>query len=604
MNRSLPFAVASVVALATGLSSAAPGQGTLTDPIVVDAFPYVLASTTTGAPSSVIDSYDCSSSSDESGPERVFKFSLSAAARVTAWVEGDAGSVDVDVHLLDDLTLSGAQSTSCLARGNKIAEADMSAGEHFVVVDSFDGAAQAGDFVLHLYAIGDAWVETPVADGVVWRARRFANLSGGQVIHHLVVTPGTPGVSVKATGADGCQTVSSIGGSIPGAVAGVNGGFFVMNSTCPPVSMLKVDGVLKKSNDMDRGSFGISPAGLPLVEMIAEGADWPGAFGAHGGGPMLVVDAKPNKGQATWAAQGFSSTSWNGVNPRTVAGIDPLGNINFFTADGRESPVAEGLSLDDLAAFAAGPEMGLVDVVNLDGGGSTTFWIAGATPNGVVNYPSGGGVDNPTHGSQRAVSGGFFVIAPPYNHAPRFQTQPLSTAQAGAAYQYDADAIDLDVGDVVTFAIDKGPTGMQVDPKTGVVTWQPEASSPNKVDVTLLASDQKGLTTPQSWTLAIDGATGAGGAGGAGGSDAGQSDATSPADGGTTTDAPGAGGTQEGGTQPAFDGGGAYASAEEDGGCTCASAGRPVSAAWWTVLAALTACLRRRGSSRRRGGDH
>ena len=77
-----------------------------------------------------------------------------------------------------------------------------------------------------------------------------------------------------------------------------------------------------------------------------------------------------------------------------------------------------------------------------------------------------------------------------------------------------------------------------------------------------------------------------------------------PDDAGAATDAPGAGGTQEAGTQPVFDGGGEYASAEEDGGCTCASAGRPVSAAWWTALAALAAWMRRRASSRRRGGDH
>jgi len=594
MRSSLPVAVASVIGLASGLAHAAPGQGTLADPIVVDAFPYALASTTTGAPSSVIDSYDCSASTNESGPERVFKFSLPAAARVTAWVEGDSGSVDIDVHLLDDLTLSSAQSTSCLARGNTIAEADMSAGEHFVVVDTYDGAAQAGDFVLHLYAIGDAWVEVPVADGVLWRARRFANLSGGQVIHHLVVTPGTPGVSVKATGADGCQTVSSIGDSIPGAVAGVNGGFFVMNSTCPPVSMLKVDGVLEKSNDMDRGSFGISAAGLPLVQMVAAGVDWPEAFGAHGGGPMLVVDGKANNGQATWAAQGFSSTSWNGVNPRTVAGIDPQGSINFFTADGRQEPVAEGLSLDDLAAFAAGPELGLVDVVNLDGGGSTTFWIKGATPNGVVNYPSGGGLDNPTHSSQRAVSGGFFVIAPPYNHAPRFQTKPPTTAKAGAAYQYDADAIDLDVGDVVTFALENAPTGMQVDSKTGVVTWKPDSSSPPTVGVTLLASDQKGLETPQSWTLQVEGATGAAGAGG----DAGQSDAAPTSDSGATSDASGAGGAHEAGIAP-IDGGTELAASDEDGGCTCALVDRSSSGAWVAALAAIAAWLSRRASPRR-----
>ena len=138
--------------------------------------------------------------------------------------------------------------------------------------------------------------------------------------------------------------------------------------------------------------------------MVVKGVDWKEAHGAHGGGPMLAVKGVAYNGQAAWSAQGFTSTDWNGVNPRTVAGVDAAGSLHFFTADGRQSSVAVGLPLDDLAAFAVSAEMKLVDVANLDGGGSTTFWVAGATPNGVVNDPSGGGPDNPGHGSQRAVS--------------------------------------------------------------------------------------------------------------------------------------------------------------------------------------------------------
>jgi hypothetical protein len=572
---------------------AAPGAGTLADPIVVDAFPYVIAGSTTGAPSSTIDTYNCAAGTNESGPEVVYRFSLPAKARVTAWVQGDGGAVDIDIHLLDSASLSGSTATACAARGNVIAEADMAAGEHYAIVDSYDGAAQAGDFVLHLYAIGDAWVETIVADGVKWRARRFEDLSGGQVIHQLVVDPSAQGVSVKSIAAQGCQTVSSMGQSIPGAVAGVNGGFFEMISTCPPVSMLKADGVLKKANDMNRGSFGISAAGQPLVSMIAAGQDWPEAWGAHGGGPMLAVGGTAKKGQTEWASQGFSNTSWNGVNPRTVAGIDGSGRVNFFTADGREEPVAIGLPLDDLAAFAVGSEMGLVDVVNLDGGGSTTFWVAGATPNGVVNYPSGGGLDNPTHGSQRAVSGGFFVVAPPYNHPPRFQTLPVTAATASKSYVYDADAIDLDVGDVVTFAIGKGPADMQVDATTGAVTWQPSADSLPNVEVTLQASDPHGATTPQTWSIAVQGATGAAGAGGAAGA---AGNAGSAGSAGASGHA-GAGGVDAGALDgSAGDSAAATpgAGATDEGGCTCGVVGSSTNAAWIALLSILAAIVRRK----------
>lgn len=551
--------------------------------MVIDAFPYALASTTEGAPSDVIDSYDCAAGTNESGPERVFRFSLPEPARVTAWVEGDGGSVDIDVHLLDDATLSGSQATSCLARGNLIAEADMKAGEHLVVVDSFGGAAQAGHFVLRVHAIGDSWVETTIAEGVTWRARRFADLSGAQVIHQLVVLPGTPGVSVRSVASDGCQTISALGKTVQGAVAGVNGGFFDMGTgKCDPVSMLKQDGVLLKANDRERGSFGITQTGEPLVEMVAKGVDWPEAYGAHGGGPMLAVKGVANNGQSAWSAQGFSDTGWNGVNPRTVAGVDADGAIHFFTADGRQSPYAEGLSLDDLAAFSVGNEMKLVDVVNLDGGGSTTFWVAGATPNGVVNYPSGGGTDNPEHGSQRAVSGGFFVVAPEYNHGPRFQTKPVTSAKVGVGYTYDADAIDLDVTDTVTFSLAKGPAGMSVEPATGVVTFTPPQTSGASEDVVLLASDQRGASTPQHFTLVVEG-------GQVSGPDAG-ADASEPE--ASLSDAaieplPESGIAADSGS-------GEWVPEGEDGGCGCELARRSGHSWQWGLAVLGLAAIRRR----------
>ena len=61
-----------------------------------------------------------------------------------------------------------------------------------------------------------------------------------------------------------------------------------------------------------------------------------------------------------------------------------------MTVDGRRDN-ASGMSLDELAAFAGGLELKLDDAVNLDGGGSTSLYVAGATPSGVVNYPSDGG---------------------------------------------------------------------------------------------------------------------------------------------------------------------------------------------------------------------
>jgi MYXO-CTERM domain-containing protein len=512
------LALVSLVALP---ATAAPGSGTEADPIVVDALPYALLSTTTGAPSSVIDSYGCASGINESGPERIFRFSLLVPARVSAWIE-ESGTVDVDVHLLDDLTLNAGLASNCKSRGNTIAEAEMGAGTHYLVVDTFNGVDQAGEFVLHLDAIGDQWQDREVAQGVTWRSRRPLDLEGGpQVLNVLEVDLGAPGLSLEAHPTSGCQTVAELGEAL-GAQAGINGGYFSL-SDCSPVSLLKHAGQLIGTNGSSRGAFGLSSAGAPLFSVVPSGADWPEAEEAHGGGPLLVKSGTVTT-DSDWATEGFTSASFNGVNPRTWAGVDDQGRVLLGTVDGRRDN-ADGMSLGSLGNLAA--SLNAVDAVNLDGGGSSQMWIEGATPNGVVNYPSdNSSAEEPTHSGSRSCSGGWFVFANALNHAPRFQTTPLGAAAVGTPWSYDADAIDLDVYDVLTFSLSDSPAGMSVDPASGEVSFTPDAATPKVVNVILTVSDDQGASTDQSFTLSVAGGAevpdgGAGGGGGGGAADGG-----------------------------------------------------------------------------------
>jgi hypothetical protein len=488
--------------LASSTARAANSAGTFADPVVVDAFPYVVRGTTVGA-SDVVDVYSCAAQR-EAGPERVYRFTLAAPARVTAWVES---TVDVDVHLLVDGTIEHRTASRCAARGDVIAEADLEPGEHLVVVDTFGAApATGGAYVLHLDAIGDAWNERTIADGVVWRARRFPD----QVVHALVVDPARPGISVKALAASGCQTVATLARAA-GAIAGVNGGYFdTSTGSCGPVSLLKASGVLvgRNASASARGAFGLTQNGRPMTALVAQNSDWPEAYEAHGGAPLLATGGVARAGSAAWAEEGLSSAGFLGPNPRTVAAHDSAGRVVLFTVDGRRAN-ARGMSLDALAAFSVSQEIGATAAVNLDGGGSTTLYVAGATPSGVVNYPSdGGSTESPTHAGSRAVSGGFFVFAPPYNHPPRFTTTPLVDAQAGVPYVYDADALDLDVDDTLTYRFDAAPNGASVD-ADGVVRFTPAVDGPARVRVALTVSDGRGASTTQTFDVNVVGATGA-----------------------------------------------------------------------------------------------
>ena len=62
-------------------------------------------------------------------------------------------------------------------------------------------------------------------------------------------------------------------------------------------------------------------------------------------------------------------------NPRTFAGVDGQGRTVLVTVDGRTTDDL-GLSIPETADVAR--SLGMVDAINLDGGGSTTMVVDGA----------------------------------------------------------------------------------------------------------------------------------------------------------------------------------------------------------------------------------
>ena len=65
-----------------------------------------------------------------------------------------------------------------------------------------------------------------------------------------------------------------------------------------------------------------------------------------------------------------------------MIGSDANGTIWLVTVDGRQPALSVGMTLVELRALAH--RLGLVNALNLDGGGSTTMWVQGR----VVNNPS------------------------------------------------------------------------------------------------------------------------------------------------------------------------------------------------------------------------
>jgi hypothetical protein len=105
------------------------------------------------------------------------------------------------------------------------------------------------------------------------------------------------------------------------------------------------------------------------------------------GGPVLVANGAENitAKRDGMVRQGDSNSFYYGWvhkrNPRTIAGVDAQGRTLLVTADGRQT-TALGLSIKESADVAR--SLGMVDAINLDGGGSTTMVFNGQ----VVNSPS------------------------------------------------------------------------------------------------------------------------------------------------------------------------------------------------------------------------
>lgn len=104
------------------------------------------------------------------------------------------------------------------------------------------------------------------------------------------------------------------------------------------------------------------------------------------GGPQLVRNGREEITQARdgFVHPGDPSFAYGFVvkrNPRTFAGVDGQGRTVLVTVDGR-SPTDLGLSVPETADVAR--SLGLVDAMNLDGGGSTAMAVRGQ----LITHPS------------------------------------------------------------------------------------------------------------------------------------------------------------------------------------------------------------------------
>lgn len=236
-------------------------------------------------------------------------------------------------------------------------------------------------FVFSVLVLFGAAVPTAQAHDV-WSdpfpgVRRLQRDSNNQNINVLVIDLCAAGVGVRATATgERGRTVPSFGQAV-GAQAAINGDFFGGGYSTDGLSM---SGGAAWPGEADHTYvapliFGPRRVELPHHGNVTSIEPWMQEIVS--GHPTLLDDGNVvgNPGDSLCTNR----------HPRTAAGLSADGRTLFLAVIDGRATTRIGMTCNETAALFT--ELGAHDAVNLDGGGSSTMWLAGS---GVANRPSDG----------------------------------------------------------------------------------------------------------------------------------------------------------------------------------------------------------------------
>ena len=231
----------------------------------------------------------------------------------------------------------------------------------------------------------------------------------------------------------------------------------------------------------------------------------------------LTIDGGPTAVAESGAFNHGPVTLDPGLNIFDFEAVDPAGNTGTLTlqvALNRE-PVITSNPVTEVNLGS--PYDYLVQATDPDPGAVLTFSVVG--PPGMTIDPTTGqltwnpsGLDVGDHAVTVRVDDeaglfdtqSFSLNVANLNAGPTIVSSPETQARAGTPYVYDAEATDPNPGDPLTFSLDIGPSGMIIDPDTGLIQWTPEACQGGDFEVTVRVEDGEGLFDTQTYTLTVE----------------------------------------------------------------------------------------------------
>ncbi len=240
------------------------------------------------------------------------------------------------------------------------------------------------------------WTITEVAPGVKHKQFHFAGselFSSSQFINILEIDP-SAGRSVEIIPSP-LLTETSVLAADHDAIAAINGSFFKFNYEHNTIDYNSVDYIRKGGVKLapntytgtgramhQRGALAVYDGTLYILKADVL-KDWERYIQAEEvitSGPLLRIADRDEPLE--------NSSFYITRHPRTAVAKRADGTIILFTVDGRAAQ-SQGMSLEELQKTLRW--LGARDIINLDGGGSTTMYIKnakGAGTNGIVNHPT------------------------------------------------------------------------------------------------------------------------------------------------------------------------------------------------------------------------
>jgi hypothetical protein len=95
----------------------------------------------------------------------------------------------------------------------------------------------------------------------------------------------------------------------------------------------------------------------------------------------------------------------------------------------------------------------------------------------------------------------FNITVNNINDAPVITSAPVTYADEDVQYTYDVDAIDVDMGDFLTYKLDLAPQGMSIDETSGLISWLPTNEFVGNNEVMIKVTDSVGAFDTQEFSI-------------------------------------------------------------------------------------------------------